>query len=51
MPDTSLTTFYAARRPANEHLGLGYFNLFDVADVLRYPPAPAVPSATFNRRS
>ena len=62
MPDISLTTFYAALaaqagttpaalRPADEHLALGHFNLFDVADVLRYPLAPAVPSATFDRRS
>ena len=62
MPDPSLTTFYAALaaqagttpaalRPADEHLALGHFNLFDVADVLRYPPAPATPPLTLDRRS
>ena len=63
VPDTSLDTFYtalaaqagttpAALRPADEQLALGHFNLFDVADVLRYPPAPApAPPVTFDRRS
>lgn len=41
----------AALRPADEHLALGHFNLFDVADVLRYPPAPATPPLTLDRCS
>ncbi len=62
MPDPSLTTFYAALaaqagtapaalRPADEHLALGHFNLFDVANVLRYPPAPTAAPVMFDRRS
>ena len=62
MPDTSLDTFYAALaaqagtttdalRPADEHLAPGHFNLFDVADVLRHPAAPAATPLTFDRRT
>ena len=62
MPDNSLDTFYTvlaaqagtttdALRPADEHLALGHFNVFDVADVLRHPaPAVAVP-LTLDRRT
>ena len=62
MPDTSLDTFYAALaaqagtttdalRPADEHLALGHFNIFDVADVLRHPAPPTPPSLTADRRT
>jgi AraC family transcriptional activator of pobA len=62
VPDTSLDTFYAALatqagttaaalRPADEHLALGHFNLFDVADVLRYPTLPTPPPVTADRRT
>lgn len=62
MPDTSLDTFYAALaaqagtttdalRPTDEHLALGHFNIFDIAEVMRYPPAPATPPLTVDRRT
>jgi len=62
VPDTSLDTFYAALaaqagtttealRPADEHLSLGHCNIFDVGEVLRYPPLPAAPPLTFDRRT
>lgn len=62
MPNTSLDTFYAALaaqagtpatalRPADEHLALGHFNLFDVAQVLRHPPPATAPPLTFDRRT
>ena len=62
MPGTSLATFYAtlaaqagttpdALRPADEHLALGHFNLFDVADVLRPPARATAPPLMFDRRT
>ena len=62
MPDTSLDTFYAALaaqtgtpaavlRPADEHMALGHFNLFSVADMARQPPPAAPPPLTFDRRT
>lgn len=60
MSDSSLDAFYAALaaqagtttaalRPADEHLALGHFNIFDVAEVLRHPPPPAVPPLKLDR--
>lgn len=62
MPATSLDTFYAALatqagttaealRPADEHLALGHFNIFDVADVMRQPAPAAAPPLTLDRRT